>query len=412
MRFVKLGFSAFGPFTDLELDLSGGAPGGFHLVLGPNEAGKSSALRGVHDLLFGFPERTKDAHVHPSAELRIAASLAGDAGQVLDIQRLKRRKDSLRDAQDAPIDEAALSALLGGVDAQVFERLFGLDHERLARAGQALLEDKGDVGESLFDAGSGGPGIRRVLAELAEQADEIFKPRSSKARLNVLLEAYKEAKSVLRDAQVFPEKWKEQSQKLHGERARLESLVERRKKLREESIAQTRLQAALGPIAQRNALREKLAALGVVPALPEDARERRERAQRTLDQVTHDRTRLERDSAKKRERLAELVVPEDLLGRELGGHQPATRPRRRLPQGGERSAAPAGGRAPQRSRRAPPGRLALPGADASKGSRRCARAARKSVARAQAAAAARRLGRAPQRSRKIAARAGGEARTR
>jgi uncharacterized protein YhaN len=314
LRFLKLGFAAFGPFTGLELDLSGGAPGGFHMVFGPNEAGKSSALRGVHDLLFGFPERTKDAHVHPSNELRIAASLANEAGQVLDIQRLKRRKDALRDADDAPLDEGTLSALLGGVDAQVFERLFGLDHERLAKAGQALLEDKGDVGESLFDAGSGGPGIRRVLEELAQGADEIFKPRSSKASLNVLLEAYKEAKGVMRDAQVFPEKWKEQSQKLHAERGRLEALIERRKKLREESSAQTRLQAALGPIAQRNALREKRAALGPVPTLPENARERRERAQRTLDQVTHDRARLERESAKKRERLAELVVPEDLLG--------------------------------------------------------------------------------------------------
>jgi uncharacterized protein YhaN len=314
LRFLKLGFSAFGPFTGLELDLSGGAPGGFHLVLGPNEAGKSSALRGVHDLLFGFPERTRDAHVHPSNELRIAASLVNEGGQAIEIQRLKRRKDALRDGKDAPLDESVLSALLGGVDAQVFERLFGLDHERLAKAGQALLEDKGDVGESLFDAGSGGPGIRRVLQELAEGADEIFKPRSSKARLNVLLEAYKDAKVTLRDAQVFPEKWQAQSQKLQAEQARLEALVERRKKLREESIAQTRLQAALGPIAQRNAFREKLAALGALPALPEDARERRERAQRTLDQVTHERTRLERDSSKKRERLAELVVPEDLLG--------------------------------------------------------------------------------------------------
>jgi uncharacterized protein YhaN len=54
VRFLKLGFAAFGPFTGLELDLSGGAPGGFHMIFGPNEAGKSSALRGVHDLLFGF----------------------------------------------------------------------------------------------------------------------------------------------------------------------------------------------------------------------------------------------------------------------------------------------------------------------------------------------------------------------
>ncbi|HWZ87864.1 MAG TPA: AAA family ATPase [Polyangiaceae bacterium] len=341
MRFLKLGFAAFGPFTGLELDLSGGAPGGFHMVFGPNEAGKSSALRGVHDLLFGFPERTKDAHVHPTSDLRIAATLASEAGEVLAIQRLKRRKDALRDAHDAPLDESALGSLLGGVDAQVFERLFGLDHERLARAGQALLEDKGDVGESLFDAGSGGPGIRRVLTELAEQADEIFKQRSSKASLNVLLETYKEAKTALRDAQVFPEKWQAQSQKLQTERARLEALVERRKKLREESIAQTRLMAALGPLAQRNAFREKRAVLGPLPALAHDARERRERAERILDEATHERARLERDAARRRERLAELIVPENLLGvsadaierlrDRVGGHRTAEKdlPRRR-----------------------------------------------------------------------------------
>ncbi|HEY3252540.1 MAG TPA: AAA family ATPase, partial [Polyangiaceae bacterium] len=314
MRFQRLDFSAFGPFTGLSLDLSGGAPGGFHIVFGPNEAGKSSALRGVHDLLFGFPERTPDAHVHPNAELRIAAALRSEAGQVVELQRLKRRKDALRNAADAPIDEGVMSALLGGVDAPLFERLFGLDHERLRRAGEALLEDQGDVGESLFDAGSGGRGIRSVLASLAQSADEIFKPRSSKASLNVLLEAYKEAKSATRDALVSPEKWLAQAEQLEGARRRLEELGERRKKLREESNAQSRLDAVLGPIAQRNALREKLDALGVLPLLAEDAGERRVRAQRTLDEAQHERARLERELKKKQERLAELIVPENLLG--------------------------------------------------------------------------------------------------
>ncbi|HEY0466668.1 MAG TPA: AAA family ATPase, partial [Polyangiaceae bacterium] len=314
MRFQRLDFSAFGPFTGLSLDLSGGAPGGFHIVFGPNEAGKSSALRGVHDLLFGFPERTPDAHLHPNAELRVAAALSSEAGQVVALQRLKRRKDSLRNAADAPIDESVMSSLLGGVDAQLFERLFGLDHERLRRAGEALLEDQGDVGESLFDAGSGGRGIRSVLASLEQSADEIFKPRSSKATLNVLLEAYKEAKSATRDALVSPEKWLAQAEQLEGARRRLEALGERRKKLREESNAQSRLDAVLGPIAQRNALRDKLDALGALPLLAEDAGERRVRAQRTLDEAQHERARLERELKKKQERLAELVVPENLLG--------------------------------------------------------------------------------------------------
>jgi len=311
---LRLGFPAFGPFTGLSLDLSGGAPGGFHVIFGPNEAGKSSALRGVHHLLYGFPERTSDAHVHPSTELRITAALAAEGGKVLDIQRLKRRKDALRDGHDAPLDESALSELLAGVDARIFERLFGLDHERLKQAGEALLEDQGDVGESLFDAGSGGRGIRRVLDELGRGADEIFKPRSSKARLNVLLDGYKEARAATRDAQVSPEKWLEQRQKLDSERKRVTDLGERRKKLLEDSIALSRLDGALGPIARRGALREKLAAIGPVPALPEDASERRRSAERIRDDLSTERARLQREFNKKQERLAELVVQENLLG--------------------------------------------------------------------------------------------------
>ena len=314
MRFQRLDFAAFGPFTGLRLDLSGGAPGGFHIVFGPNEAGKSSALRGVHDLLFGFPERTPDAHVHPMSDLRIAAALSSEAGNVIELRRLKKRKDALRDAADTPVDESVMRTLLGGVDAQLFERLFGLDHERLRRAGEALLEDRGDVGESLFDAGSGGRGIRSVLSAIEQSADEIFKPRSSKARLNVLIEAYKEARSATRDALVSPEKWLAQKEQLEAARIRLEELGERRKRLREESNAQSRLDAVLGPVAQRNALREKLDALGVLPRLAEDASERRLRAQRTLDEAQHERARLEREMTKKQERLAELVVPENLLG--------------------------------------------------------------------------------------------------
>ncbi len=314
MRFQSLDFAAFGPFSELELDLSGGEPGGFHIIFGPNEAGKSSALRGVHDLLFGFPERTPDAHVHPNAELRIGAALADGAGQVFRLQRLKRRKDALRDAADAPIDESVLSSLLSGVDGALFERLFGLDHERLRQAGEALLQDRGDVGESLFDAGSGGPGIRNVLHGLEQTAEEIFKPRSTKARLNVLIEAYKEARTAMRDARVPAEKWLAQQEALHAERARLLELGERRKQLRQESNAQSRLDAVLGPIAQRNALRERLDALGTLPVLAEDATERRMRAQRTVDEAAHERVRLEREIAKKHERLAELVAPDKLLG--------------------------------------------------------------------------------------------------
>ena len=49
MKIQKLFLHAFGPFTGTALDFSGSTQ--LHLIYGPNEAGKSSALRAMADWL-------------------------------------------------------------------------------------------------------------------------------------------------------------------------------------------------------------------------------------------------------------------------------------------------------------------------------------------------------------------------
>ena len=48
MKIRTLNLTAFGPFTERELAFD---EAGLHIVYGPNEAGKSSALRGLKALL-------------------------------------------------------------------------------------------------------------------------------------------------------------------------------------------------------------------------------------------------------------------------------------------------------------------------------------------------------------------------
>src|SRR5690606_6226897 len=150
MRLLRLELTAYGPFAGRELDLSLPGPGGLHLVTGPNEAGKSTALRAVRDLLFGIPENTRDAHRHPGPDLKLGATLERSGGETLMIVRRKKRKDPLRDGEDRPLPEAALLPYLSGLTREVFEAKFGLDHERLQSGGRALLAGKGQLGESLF----------------------------------------------------------------------------------------------------------------------------------------------------------------------------------------------------------------------------------------------------------------------
>ena len=53
MRIDELNLAAFGPFTDRLLAFG---ETGLHIVYGPNEAGKSSALRGLKALLYCIDE--------------------------------------------------------------------------------------------------------------------------------------------------------------------------------------------------------------------------------------------------------------------------------------------------------------------------------------------------------------------
>ncbi len=74
MKLMTLNLKAVGPFTDVVLDLSGGEQG-LHLIYGPNEAGKTSTLRALSYLLFGFPHLSADNFVHPNDQLRVGGTL-------------------------------------------------------------------------------------------------------------------------------------------------------------------------------------------------------------------------------------------------------------------------------------------------------------------------------------------------
>ncbi len=199
VKILELHLLAFGPFTDLRLDFSSPSPG-LHVVYGPNEAGKSTALRAIRGLLYGIPHITPDAHVHHNTDLRVGGRLAGRGDAALALVRRKGRVKTLRDADDNPLDDAALAPVLGGVTEELFRTSFGLAHDTLRQGAEALLQGKGDVGQSLFGAGLGGPGLQQLLTTLRQEADEIFTPQARTRPLNEAIKAFEEARGKAKSA--------------------------------------------------------------------------------------------------------------------------------------------------------------------------------------------------------------------
>ena len=230
MKLQKLFLSAFGPFTGKELDFSA-TSANVHLLYGPNEAGKSSALRAMADLRFGIPLRSADNFVHDSAKLLLAGVFADTDGQPVAVARRKKNKDALTAADPAtglplatPVSAAIAQALTGGLDRAGFERSFGLDHTRLRQGGEDLLKGEGELGAALFEASAGLQGVKALLASLQDDAKSYYSPRATQATIPEALRQIEEHKAAFKAALVRPAEWKDRQRALESANAQLADL--------------------------------------------------------------------------------------------------------------------------------------------------------------------------------------------
>jgi uncharacterized protein YhaN len=277
LRLLELHLKAFGPFTGRRLDLSGGEEG-LHVVFGPNEAGKSSALRALKALLYGFPQRSGDDFLHAYDQLRVGARLRFADGSELEMLRRKGKKATLLAGDDeTPLDGARLDRCLQGIDEALFSSLFGLDHDALVEGGEELLAQKGDVGQALFAAGLGTRNLRQVLEGLDAEADALFLPRGSKPRINQAIAAHREAKRSLAGLSLSGREWEGKRRELEKKREESAGLERELVVRKAERNRLQRIRRALPRLAERRDLRLRLEELGeVVPLPPGFAASRRE----------------------------------------------------------------------------------------------------------------------------------------
>ena len=278
MRLLELHLKAFGPFTDRRLDLSGGEQG-LQLIFGPNEAGKSSALRALKALLYGFPARSGDDFLHPYDQLRVGARLRFKDGSELELLRRKGKKSTLLAADgETPLNGAdglRLDRCLQGIDEALFSSLFGLGHDGLVAGGRELLAQKGDVGQALFAAGLGTRNLRQVLEGLDAEAEALFLPRGLKPRINQGIAEHRESKRASAELSLSGREWEGKRQELEKKRADsagLEGELAVRKTERNRLQRIRRVQARLG---ERRDLVSRREELGEVIALPPEFAESR-----------------------------------------------------------------------------------------------------------------------------------------
>ena len=205
MRLLSLELEKFGAFETLRIAFRPEAR--LHVVYGPNEAGKSTALAAVGAMLFGVPERTPYASRFPG-QLRVGAEIVAADGRSLKFWRRKGRKNTLLGGSGSPLPDDALAPFLGGLSQDVFERSFGLDANKLRAGGDEMLQADGDVGASLLAAASGLRGLAELRRSLEDEADGIFAPRAGKdRRFYQALERFNAARAAIREKELRSDAW-------------------------------------------------------------------------------------------------------------------------------------------------------------------------------------------------------------
>ena len=316
MRLRTLHLKRYGHFTDRTIHLPPGQPD-LHIIFGPNEAGKSTTLAAIEDLLFGIPSRSKQNFLHDYRNLLVGAVLErGD--DALELYRRKGNRQTLLAPNDQPLSShqhQRLASWLATADRPFFERMFSLDGQRLQQGGRDILEAKDEgVGQQLFAASAGMHGLPQLFRALSAEADELWGRRRSRHRKFHQAEAqFKAASQTLREQTVTARTWQELRDRNTAAEAAYQQVNAALAKATTRRQQLSRIRRVLGDVRRKQELEAQLQALGQVVVLSVDAATTLETAERD-DQLKATRiTMLAEQRTGLQEELKGLTVNQALL---------------------------------------------------------------------------------------------------
>ena len=310
MRLTRLLLERYGHVSGEYLEFP--PEQGLHVVLGANEAGKSTALEALADGLFGFPTRGRGRANHPD-DPRVGFTLLGANGFEASFIRRKTGREKLSDAAGSAVPETALARFLGGMGRERFQEVFGLDGERLRRSGRAIMAEQGEAGAAILSARTGLRGLRETAARLDDEAKALFGDGRGQRRISVAAETIRTNRKLMAERSVSGADYLEARKRETDLLQASEGTEAERQALRAEQVKLSRVRATAPIRRELTEIEDLLAALGPAPVLPEDASARFEAAVASRDRSSRERRREEEEIASLEAALARLAPDPAIL---------------------------------------------------------------------------------------------------
>ena len=284
MKLRQLEIENYGIFSGRTFKFSGT---GFQLIHGPNEAGKSTLLQLIREVFFGFPLRNPYVFPDHQGTMAATASIELSDGRKVSFRRRKGKKDVVVghvEGTGTTVDEAALAAMLGQANANLYKHIFGFSLAELVK-GQESLKDA-NISEALYGGGIGSlASFQQVQASLQREHKQLFLP-GGKRTINELLTDIQTTGTELGKAMVKPRDYKELCRVRDEAEAAVTGLQEKRDASRRRFSQAQRLDKAF-PLWQRFTEAEKeLSALQVPDEIPYDAEKDYRRAVEAISKIS------------------------------------------------------------------------------------------------------------------------------
>ncbi|MFN3151846.1 AAA family ATPase [Bremerella sp.] len=283
-------------------------PHSLQIVYGRNEAGKSTLLQAVRELLFGFLHAKSNPFAPDSTKkkMKATAQLTMANGKDLQIIRRQGNKNTLSGTfQDEEIDEDRWKQLISGADQRLYEHVFGFSLKELATGEESLKE--ANLDEALFGGGLGRlHEYKQLLKSIEEETESLFKTRGQKQKINSILSDIKALKSELKQSSLRPaeyEEWLTEARRCEEDLTRLGSTLD---KVYRKQQHLERLRKAHPLWIQRQAKRQQLTKLKAPESFPADALEELTQTRRQAAKLTGEVENLKLDLKQLDEEIAAI----------------------------------------------------------------------------------------------------------
>lgn len=266
MRLQQFSLDLFGHFSSKKFDFGrteAGRPD-FHVIYGPNEAGKTTTMEAFMRLLFGFPHREPYDFMHQRKNLRVSGVLEID-GKQLRLSRLPVRTGSLRDQNDTVLPEAALQSHLGGLSEQDYRQLLCLDDDTIERGGDEIVSSNGDIGRLLFSAAAGVSDLSGVLEQFKSKADGLYRKRASSTEMAKLKKDLAEVERQIKELDVPASAYRKLKHALEVSSSEEDAVRTERSALHKSKVKLGALKSALPILAEIDAVEAELAPFSEYP---------------------------------------------------------------------------------------------------------------------------------------------------